>query len=288
MSARDYARGVIVNAVGIGSLAGLAELLSLKPYCALALGLQYAVYLVHGLPYKSEKYYDLSGSATHLALVVASLMQGRALSARQVLTSTASTVWLSRLGSFLFLRISRDGRDERFGPFKKNALRFLSVWTIQALWVILTQLPVLLGNEAQDDKPLDAVDGAVFTAWSVGFVIEALADVQKFVFRCDPANKEKFITTGLWKYSQQPNYFGEILMWASLAFSTARVVGGGKGMAAWLSPAFACLLLLKVSGLPLVKAAASKKWGSNPAYQHYVKNTSVVVPWFPAPKFRSE
>jgi len=53
---------------------------------------------------------------------------------------------------------------------------------------------------------------------------------------------------------------------------------------AWLSPAFTLTLLLGVSGLPLVEAAGRKKWGGQPEYDHYVKYTSAVVPWWPAPE----
>lgn len=38
--------------------------------------------------------------------------------------------------------------------------------------------------------------------WATGLTIEAVADAQKFRFKMDPANKGRFIDTGLWKYSR--------------------------------------------------------------------------------------
>jgi steroid 5-alpha reductase family enzyme len=58
----------------------------------------------------------------------------------------ASLVWLVRLGSFLYLRIEKDGKDERFEPFKVNFLAFSSAWFTQAAWIVLIQAPILLMN----------------------------------------------------------------------------------------------------------------------------------------------
>jgi len=206
-------------------------------------------------------------------------VQSTPRSPRQVACALASVAWCSRLGTFLFLRIEKDGKDGRFDSLKAHPLRFLGAWTIQALWVVLVQLPVILVNERVDADGLGAADGVLACAWLAGFVFEALADVQKFVFNAE--HHGEFINRGLWRFSRQPNYFGEILMWCALA-----ATAGGR--VAWLSPAFTALLLLKVSGIPMVEAAGLKKWGDDPRYRHYVEHTSVLVPWFPARPLSNE
>merc|ERR1711937_946523 len=60
--------------------------------------------------------------------------------------------------------------------------------------------------------------------WLFGFIMELEADNQKMALRSNPANRNKFITTGVWKYCRHPNYFGEITMWVALA---AVVTGEG-------------------------------------------------------------
>merc|ERR1711920_532325 len=84
------------------------------------------------------------------------------------------------------------------------------------------------------------------------------------------------------KYSRHPNYFGEILMWVGLCVSCSYSFSGW-GVLGWLSPAFNAFLLLFVSGVPLLEKAGQERWGNEPAYQHYMENTSCIVPWFPAP-----
>mmetsp|Transcript_25538 Transcript_25538/g.46547 ORF Transcript_25538/g.46547 Transcript_25538/m.46547 type:complete len:357 (-) Transcript_25538:80-1150(-) len=291
-----YLRGLISNSFGGAILWALSTHLKLGYYVKLAVGLQLAVFLLHGLPNRSEKFYDLSGSATHFLLVAACLCrETKVRSARQVLASLCSTVWMTRLGTFLFTRISRDGKDGRFDAITPAWLSFLGAWTLQATWVVLTQLPIILLNDkpAPDLNPLGLVDALGFGCWVVGFAVEFLADLQKFTFRCDPTNKDKFLTKGLWRFSRHPNYFGEISMWCGLALVTS--VGGAAGgnlgatpWFAWLSPAFTSLLLLKVSGVPMVEQAGMKKWGGDKAYLAYTQGTSCIVPWFPAKNAESE
>lgn len=69
-----YLRGCVTNGVTWLILYPIITQLHLGLYVAIAVGIQYAVYLFHGLPFSSEKFYDLSGSITHFAVVAASLI----------------------------------------------------------------------------------------------------------------------------------------------------------------------------------------------------------------------
>lgn len=285
-----YLRGTISNGLGLGLLFGLGKGLDVASYAAVALGMQWTTFLLHGLPFRSEKFYDLSGSFTHFAVVAASLTrEERVRSCRQIFTSLASTLWMSRLGTFLYSRILKDGKDGRFDHLKKTWLSFLGAWTLQALWVSLTQLPVLLSNK-QEDKggPLTAMDYLCMTTWAAGFLMEAAADTQKMAFREDPSNRHRYITSGLWRYSRHPNYFGEILMWTSQALLVSlNGLRQGRTSDFWsfLSPAFSASLLLFLSGVPMVEQAGLKKWGQDPEYLRYMAKTSCIIPWFPAGPF---
>ena len=290
---KAYVRGTISCAATSAVLYGIGKWLGIESTAKIAVGLQAAVYLLHGLPNKSEKFYDLSGSFTHLSVVVAALFQKRLVrSPRQLFLAIGSCLWMTRLGAFLYNRILRDGRDTRFDKFKITWVSFLAPWIIQALWVTLIQLPVVLANTVEDPAAeTSAVDYAGMGLWLVGFLLEAAADSEKYAFRNLPENKERFITTGLWAYSKHPNYFGEILMWAaqSLIVSNMALQGADSKLhASWISPAFTALLLLKVSGVPMVEKAGMKKWGKDPEYLHYMAHTSSLIPWFPAPAIKTK
>lgn len=278
-------QGFFSTCSSVTTLLAVAYFLDVRRAVAVALGLQAAVALLHGLPFNSEKFYDLSGSFTHFAVVASSLLfEARRRTPRQLFAALASVMWMTRLGTFLYTRILRDGKDTRFDEFKRARLAFVQVWALQAVWVMFAELPVVLINNRDDDAPTTAVDVLAMLAWSVGFLIEAAADSQKMAFRDDPQNKDKFITTGIWRYSRHPNYFGEILMWsalACLASSAAFHLSDPYLHAAWISPGFSALLLLFVSGVPMVEEKGMAKWGKDAAYLEYVRSTSCVVPWFP-------
>jgi len=278
----SFLRGLVVGGLVAVVVFGISLRVDLPPrYAVIAFALQWGFFLLQGWPQRSEKLYDASGSLTHLALIIAALIADPVRSPRQLVASVLAVVWCTRLGTFLFNRIARDAKDDRFTKLKTGFWSFSIAWNLQVAWVFLLQLPVLVTNTESIQPPLGALDALGWTMWAVGFVLEAVADAQKFSFRSDPANRGRFITSGLWRYSQHPNYFGEILMWVGLCVSCSSCFVGWSWLA-WLSPAFNAFLLLKVSGVPMLEKASEERWGSEPAYRHYVQNTSCVVPWFPA------
>ena len=113
--------------------------------------------------------------------------------------------------------------------------------------------------------------------WVAGFAIEAVADRQKSVFKRDPANAGRFITSGLWAWSRHPNYFGEITLWTGIAIIAVPILDGWRWVTL-ISPVFVFLLLTRVSGIPLLEARGKKRWGDEQAYQEYTLNTPVLIP----------
>ena len=85
-------------------------------------------------------------------------------------------MWLTRLGTYLFTRILKDGRDERFAQIKTNIISFLGAWTLQALWIFLIDLPVLILNSYTDNSSLSIFDAIAWSLWVFGFFYEVLAD----------------------------------------------------------------------------------------------------------------
>ena len=89
-------------------------------------------------------------------------------------------------------------------------------------------------------------------------------------------NKDKFITTGLWKYSRHPNYLGEIILWTGVAiisYSSLEVYQ----MFTLVSPIFTYLLLVNVSGINLLEKSGEKKWGHLDSYKSYKENTPRLI-----------
>jgi steroid 5-alpha reductase family enzyme len=279
---------MVAGSVAVAAAVGFAgswggPRLGAIPVFALCVALAFAINWLVWIPaslWRTERFYDLTGSVTFvavtsLALVAAPGPDGEA-SVWRVMLAAMVVVWAVRLGSFLFVRVRRDGSDGRFDKIKVHPLAFLATWTLQALWVSMTVAAALAAITVADGLGgVWAMLGVI--VWLIGFAIEVVADTQKRRFRADPANAGRFISTGLWSRSRHPNYFGEILLWSGVALMAVPTLSGWRWVVL-ISPVFVWLLLTRVSGVPLLEARAAARFGDDPAYGAYVKHTPVLVP----------
>lgn len=279
---------VFIVLIAIGILVALAgsqggATLGGAPVFALAVGLAFLIQWLVFIPsyiFQTEKFFDLTGSVTYISVIGMSVCYSRhsvPLDLRSILLAALVIVWAVRLGSFLFGRIRKAGKDDRFDEIKPSFLRFLNVWTIQGLWVTFTAAAALAAITASARKELDVFAVVGFLVWAFGFAFEVIADAQKSRFNADPANKGKFIQTGLWARTRHPNYFGEIVLWLGVAIIAIPVLQGWQWVA-MISPIFVAVLLTRISGIPLLEQKADKKWGGQEEYEAYKKNTPVLIP----------
>jgi steroid 5-alpha reductase family enzyme len=275
----------IIAAIVIGALVALAgsdgstEVGALPVFgvCALlAFAINWLVFIPSNSA-KTEKYYDLTGSITYVSVTLAAVLLSDDLDTRAAIVAAMVGVWAIRLGTFLFRRITRDGRDGRFDEIKTNPLRFFMAWSLQGLWVLLTSAAALAIITSNERRSIGWVAIVGIIVWVVGFAVEAVADQQKSAFKQDPANKGRFITSGLWAWSRHPNYFGEITLWTGIAIMAIPILSGWRWVVL-ISPVFVTLLLTRISGLPMLEARADERWGDEPDYQEYKRTTPVLVP----------
>lgn len=250
------------------------------PVFALAVGVAYLIQWLVFIPAylrQTEKFFDLTGSITYISVISIAVFFSAGADGRSFLLFALVAIWAIRLGSFLFQRIKKAGKDDRFDEIKPSFIRFLNVWTIQGLWVTFTAAAALVAITTTNRKELDVFALIGFLVWIFGFAIEVIADSQKSRFSENPDNKGKFIQTGLWSRSRHPNYFGEIVLWVGIAIIALPVLQGWQWVAL-ISPVFVTLLLTRVSGVPLLENKADKKWGGQQDYEAYKKKTPVLIP----------
>ncbi len=250
------------------------------PVFALLVGLIFIIQWLVFIPAflkQTEKYFDLTGSLTYISIITLALIFSAGIDARAVLVWALVVIWAARLGTFLFRRIKKEGKDDRFDEIKPSFIRFLNVWTIQALWVTFTLAAALVVITTDTRKALDAFAVVGALVWVFGFAMEVIADLQKSRFNADRKNKGKFIHTGLWARSRHPNYFGEIVLWVGMMIIALPVLQGWQWVAL-ISPVFVTLLLTRVSGVPLLEKKADELWGGQEDYEMYKKNTPVLIP----------
>ena len=168
-----------VNSVEVNGLPAVV-------WCAIiAFAVQWLAWIPASIS-QTERFYDLTGGLTYLAVVAFSLWAGSQSedpSTREWLISALVAIWAIRLSSFLFLRIHEAGKDGRFDQLKTSPVRFLVPWTLQALWVFLTlNVVVVINSQSGPAPPLGIWDGIGLMVWIMGFGIEVMADSQKTAF----------------------------------------------------------------------------------------------------------
>lgn len=250
------------------------------PIFALIVGLAFVIQWLAFIPaylLQTEKFFDLTGSITYISVIAIAAFFSTSLDGRSILLAALVIIWAIRLGTFLFGRIKKAGKDDRFDEIKPSFIRFLNVWTIQGLWVTFTVIAALVAITTTTRKELDIFAVVGFLVWAFGFSIEVSADAQKSRFNANPDNKGKFIQTGLWSRSRHPNYFGEIMLWIGIAVIALPVLHDWQWVAL-ISPIFVTLLLTRVSGVPLLEKKADKKWGGQEDYETYKKRTPTLIP----------
>ena len=231
---------------------------------------------------KTDVFTDITYSLAFILMAIFLFLLRKTLIPEQGILLIFVIIWALRLGSYLFTRILKTKVDHRFDDKRDNPVKFGIFWFLQAMTVWITMLPVygLMAASPYEGpavlQRLLLIIGAV--VWIAGFAIEAIADYQKYRFKNVPENAERFMNQGLWKYARHPNYFGEILVWWGITIIAVPFFQRWQFLSL-TGPLFITLMLLFVSGVPVLEKSWEKKWGEDPEFQEYMEYTRLLVPW---------
>lgn len=244
-------------------------------YLIVALGINILMF-IPAFIFRTDKLTDLSYALSFIAVIIISLLIST-VSALKIVLAFAIIIWALRLGIFLFIRIRKMKFDKRFDGMRESFFRFLKFWLLQglAVWAILISSLLFMSSSAA------RVCWLGLLIWLSGLIIESVSDIQKYRFNQDKKNKGMFISSGLWGYSRHPNYFGEMLCWIGVYIFVFPSLASWDKLIALASPLFIVILLLFVSGIPLLERSADKKWGKLKAYKDYKRKTSILILWIP-------
>ncbi|MCU0486701.1 MAG: DUF1295 domain-containing protein [Anaerolineales bacterium] len=205
------------------------------------------------------------------------------LAARKWLISILVTIWGLRLSLHILLRNLGKGEDFRYQVWRKEAgaawwwLSFFRVYLLQGVVMWIVAAPLVAAQVSAVPGRLIWLDILAIPIWVIGFFFEAVGDWQLTRFKKDPANKGKVLSSGVWRYTRHPNYFGDATQW--WAYYLIAVAAGGW----WtiFSPILMTTLLWRVSGATLLEKTLKEE---RPGYKEYIESTSEFIPWFPKKK----
>jgi steroid 5-alpha reductase family enzyme len=257
-----------------------------QPYLILSLvifSLMVLVWLV-SLWLKNSSIVDIFwGTGFVIFAWVAFLLTPEGFIVRKELLCVLVTLWGLRLSLHILRRNCGKPEDFRYQTWRKEAglgwwwKSLFKVFILQGILLLIVAVPLLTAQIKPLPDHLTWLDLLAIPVWLVGFTFEALGDWQLTRFKADPANIGRVLTTGVWRYSRHPNYFGDATQW--WAYYLIALSAGGW----WtiFSIIIMTSLLLRVSGVSLLEKTLKE---TKPGYQEYVETTSEFIPWFPRRK----
>jgi steroid 5-alpha reductase family enzyme len=194
-------------------------------------------------------------------------------------------LWGLRLSLYILARKWGKPEDWRYAQWRSEwmqqgydyfmARSLLQIFLLQGVFMMLVAMPIVALYLDGAGLVLPIIIGTL--VWLVGFLFESIGDLQLYLFKQHPGNKDKIMTSGLWRFTRHPNYFGEVTQWWGLWLLT---LGTTWWWAALISPIVITFLILKVSGITMLE----KKYAGNPEFQAYKQRTSAFLPWIPRKK----
>jgi steroid 5-alpha reductase family enzyme len=203
------------------------------------------------------------------------------LSLRQILLSALVAIWGMRLSIHLFIRNVGKPEDFRYQKFRKDYgahrywwFSYFQVFLLQGVLMLLIASPLFGVFMAEENTPLNAIDFAAIALWIIGISFEAGGDYQLSKFKSQKRNKDEVLSSGFWKYTRHPNYFGDAAVWWSYALFAVAAQQYWFVAGAFLMT----YLIVKISGVAMLERTLTS---DKPAYKEYVERTSAFFPWFP-------
>ena len=186
-----------------------------------------------------------------------------------------------RLGIHIARRSAHGPEDARYAALRlewgaRFHVRMFWFLQIQAAAAALLALSMRLAAHNAAPWPR-LLDGLGILVLAVAIVGEGIADASLRRFKADPANRGAICDAGLWAWSRHPNYFFEWLGWFAYPLLAIDLTGGWQwGLLALTGPAFMYVLLVHVSGIPLLEQQMLRRRGD--AFRAYQNRVSVFFP----------
>ena len=239
-----------------------------------------ALWLV-SLAIKNASIVDIFWGAGFAAIAVITFIQTDGYLTRKRLITALALIWGLRLALHIGWRNHGKGEDFRYQAMRKRIgerFAFVSLFTVfglQGVLMWLISLPLQVAQLSRDPAPLTWLDVLGTALWIVGFLFEAIGDLQLTLFRINPVSRGRVMDRGLWAYTRHPNYFGDALLWWGFFLIASATPNGWWTV---ISPVLMTTLLMKVSGVALLEKTLLK---TRPEYRDYVRRTSAFFPMPP-------
>ena len=246
---------------------------------ALVLGMMVALWGV-SVAIRDASIADIFWGLGFIVIVLFTAAVSDGVEARRRLILVLTAIWGLRLALYIGWRNwgAEDPRYARLrehvtskgGNFAAHSLRH--IYLMQGFFMWLVSIVLIFSMTIDQPPQLGMLAWIGVGLWVVGMFFETLGDWQLARFLGDPANANKVMDRGLWRYTRHPNYFGEACVWLGFFLIALENPWGIITVISLLTIGYA---LLGPTGKLLLERRMSKK---RPEFEAYRQRTSGFFP----------
>jgi steroid 5-alpha reductase family enzyme len=141
-------------------------------------------------------------------------------------------------------------------------------------------VPILYAQYFPGNHELNMLDYLGIILWVIGFLFEFISENQSTKFHKNNLLNNAVMQSGLWRYTQNPVYFGVSCIWWGFYFISFAALGSVSWRALSASIIVTCYFFF-FSYKEKRNKSLQKEY---PEYYDYVEKTSAFFPWFPKRK----
>jgi len=196
-------------------------------------------------------------------------------SLNQIIINIMISLWGLRLFYHILKRNIFDSEDFRYANWRKAwgkwviPRAFLQVFMLQGIFQFMIGSTSFYLNSNESTFSYISIIGIIL--WIIGYYYEVFGDRQLKQHIKNSKQKGKLLSTGLWKQTRHPNYFGEALMWWGIYLYA---VLNGVPVYYIFSPLTITLVLYFIS-TPILE----EKMKGYSEWDEYAEKTSMFLPF---------
>ena len=155
-------------------------------------------------------------------------------------------------------------------PYKRNLRSYKDNFLKMGMLQVIFISPIISVNYLPGMNSLNFIDFIGLILFSLGFYMEIKSNHDLLAFKAENPKDIEILTSGLWRLSRHPNYFGHLLQWLALYIIACSSIGGE-----W---SFYGPLIMYLFLLSSIKGTEKRLRANFTEYKIYSGRTNKLIP----------
>jgi len=155
-------------------------------------------------------------------------------------------------------------------PYERTLSSYKDNFLKMGILQVIVISPIISVNYLPGMNSLNFIDFIGLILFSLGFYMETKSNYNLLAFKAETPKEIEILTSGLWRLSRHPNYFGHLLQWLALYVIACSSIGGE-----W---SFYGPLIMYLFMLNSIKGTEKRLLANFTEYKVYSGSTNKLIP----------